>query len=234
MAVAIVLAAGNGKRMNSDTAKQFLKIRDKDILYYSLRAFNKHSGISRIILVTREEDIEYCQNNIIDEYRLKKVGRIIPGGKERYDSVYRGLVTLKREGLGDNDIVLIHDGVRPFVTHDMISNCIKAARKYDACTVAVPAKDTIKLVNDEMMGIATPKRENVYQVQTPQAFKFSKLFEAYEEMKAAPDHNITDDTMLIDQYKGIMSKIVPGEYTNIKITTPEDLAIAEIFAEKIF
>ncbi len=233
MAVAIVLAAGSGKRMNSHIAKQFIKIRDKEVLYYSLYTLNNNENISTIVLVARDEDIKYCQKNIVDEYNLHKVGKIISGGKERYDSVYNGLAALKGSTDKD-DIVLIHDGARPFLQDEMINTSIRGALEYGACTVAVPVKDTIKLVDDKMLGIETPDRKSLYQIQTPQSFRLSLLSDAYEEMKKCPNHNITDDTMLMEQYRGIKSKIVPGEYTNIKITTPEDIEIAELFAGKIF
>lgn len=231
MAVAIVLAAGSGKRMNSDTAKQFLKIRDKEVLYYSLYTFQHNPHISEIILVTREEDIEYCQKNIVDEYGFTKVGKIISGGKERYDSVYKGLCCVNSDR---EDIVMIHDGARPFVSDDMINESLDAVKEYGACTVAVPVKDTIKIVDENLFGIETPNRNNLYQIQTPQTFDYKLLVSAYEEMKKDENHNITDDTMLVELYKGVKSKMVSGAYENLKITTPEDLKIAEIFAGKFF
>lgn len=229
MTVAIVLAAGSGKRMNSDVAKQFLKINGKEVLYYSLLAFENNKNIDEIVLVTKEEDIDYCRNNIVEEYGFKKVGKIISGGKERYDSVYCGLCAIY-----DVDVVLIHDGARPFVTSNMIDDAVWAAKEYGACTVAVPVKDTIKIVDDNLFGVETPDRKKLYQIQTPQAFDYSLIMSAYEGMKQCPNYNITDDTMLVEQYKGVRSKMIEGSYNNLKITTPEDLEIAEKIASKIF
>ncbi len=132
--------------------------------------------------------------------------------------------------------MLIHDGARPFVTAEMISASIACARECGACTVGVPAKDTIKIVDTDHYGVETPERKFVYQIQTPQTFQVPLLRRAYETMyeakKNGDTHNITDDTMLVEQYAGVRCKVVEGAYENIKITTPEDLAIAEIFVEK--
>lgn len=238
MAVAIVLAAGSGKRMNSNVAKQFLKIQDKEVLYYSLRTFQENAHISDIILVTREEDIEYCRNSIVNEYNFDKVCNIIPGGQERYNSVYNGLLLVKDLPQDRGSIVMIHDGARPFVSHKMINDSILAIEDGGkACTVAVPAKDTIKRVervDGKIFGIETPDRNSLYQIQTPQTFQFDLLFSSYEKMLEGTNHNITDDTMLVELYGGVSSEIVLGAYENIKITTPEDLEIGEIFAQKSF
>lgn len=253
MAIAIVLAAGSGSRMNSDVAKQYMMLCGKEVLFYSLQTFQNYADIKNIILVTREEEISYCKENIVARYGFDKVGTICAGGKERYESVYNGLVSSEA---AEDDIVLIHDAARPFVTAQMIDDSICAAREYGACTVGMPVKDTIKIVDENNFGIDTPERSRVYQVQTPQTFQYGLLMSAYENMlsqknhmsndekmsnkidnkKQADDKNykITDDTMLVEQYRGVRSKIVPGAYENIKITTPEDMEIASKFAEKFF
>jgi len=234
MALAIVLAAGKGSRMKSEVAKQYIELKGKEVLYYSLKRFQDNDNIDAIILVTRDEDIEYCQNEIVNKYGFTKVIKICTGGKERYNSVYEGLKNIK-EIIGYNkDIVMIHDGARPFVTDDMINDSIKAAMEFGACTVAMPVKDTIKIVDENKFGLETPDRRFLYQVQTPQTFKFDVLFEAYNEMLKEENYNITDDTMLVEQYKGVRSKMVEGAYENIKITTPDDIEIAEKLIEKIF
>lgn len=234
MALAIVLAAGKGSRMKSEVAKQYIELKGKEVLYYSLKRFQDNDNIDAIILVTRDEDIEYCQNEIVNKYGFTKVIKICTGGKERYNSVYEGLKNIK-EIIGYNkDIVMIHDGARPFVTDDMINDSIKAAMEFGACTVAMPVKDTIKIVDENKFGLETPDRRFLYQVQTPQTFKFDVLFEAYNEMLKEENYNITDDTMLVEQYKGVRSKMVEGAYENIKITTPDDIEIAEKLVEKIF
>lgn len=217
---AIVLAAGQGRRMNSTVQKQFLLLQDKPVLYYSLRCF-QDSGIDRIVLVTGKNEIEYCRSEIVERYSLDKVTDIIAGGRERYDSVEQGLNCIE-EG-----IVLIHDGARPFVTGDMLQRSIETARKCGACTVGMPVKDTIKVVDGEHYGIATPDRSTLWQIQTPQTFQVSLIKEAYTRMRQSESGNITDDTMLVEQYCGIKVKVIEGSYQNIKLTTPEDMVLAE-------
>lgn len=233
MVTAIVLAAGVGSRMKSERAKQFLEVAGHEVLYYSLRTFDEHPEVDAIVLVTKEEFAEHCRKELVERYRFAKVQNICIGGKERYDSVYQGLSVIETE---ENDIVLIHDGARPFVTAGMISASIACARECGACTVGVPAKDTIKIVDEDRYGTETPERKFVYQIQTPQTFQVPLLRRAYEMMYEAKrngdNRNITDDTMLVEQYTGTRCKVVEGAYENIKITTPEDMAIAEIFVEK--
>lgn len=246
MVTAIVLAAGVGSRMKSEKAKQFLEVAGHEVLYYSLRAFHNHPEVDAIVLVTKEEFMEHCSEELVKRCHLTKVREICAGGKERYDSVYQGLMAIakqseawkkekKEEKADDADIVLIHDGARPFVTQDMISASIACARTCGACTVGVPAKDTIKIVDAEHYGIETPERNYVYQIQTPQTFQIPLLRRAYEAMYEAKRngdiYNITDDTMLVEQYAGVRCKVVEGAYENIKITTPEDMAIAEILVK---
>lgn len=248
MVTAIVLAAGVGSRMQTEVAKQFLKIDGYEVLYYSLQVFQKHSMVDEIILVTKPEFMDYCQKEIVDRYGITKVSRICAGGKERYDSVYCGLRTLteaacdtKRSNDSDKtaNLVMIHDGARPFVTEDMITRSILCAQEYGACTVGVPAKDTIKVVDENRFGVETPERRKIFQIQTPQTFQLELLEASYKKMFSDMDagtctHKITDDTMLVEQYSGVRCKVVDGAYENIKITTPEDLDIATIFARKIF
>ncbi len=235
MISAIVLAAGSGKRMNTETAKQFLKIYDKEVLYYSLKTFDDCDKIDQIVLVTKEEDVEYCKKEIVEKYNISKVVNIIPGGRERYDSVYAGLKLLA-DGKNDacEDLVMIHDGARPFVTGTMIYDSIEVAKLYGACSVGVPVKDTIKIVDEKGFSLETPDRNYLYQVQTPQTFKLDLILSAYKKFKNDDNHNITDDTMLVEQYTGVKSKIIFGAYENIKITTPDDMEIAEKIVEKIF
>ncbi len=230
MAVAIILAAGSGSRMQSDVAKQYIKLNNREIVAYAIETFNEHPDIDSIVLVSREHELDYCANRIVKQYGFDKVRHVCAGGAERYLSVYNGLKAL--DGLADEEIVIIHDGARPFVTAKMITDVVEAAKVYGACTTAMPVKDTIKIVDENAFGIETPERNFVYQIQTPQAFTFGNLIGAYEALfEASSDVNykITDDTMLVEQYKGVRSKMVPGSYENIKITTPEDLKIASIF-----
>lgn len=232
MVIAVVLAAGSGKRMNSEVAKQYIKLFDKEILAYSLETIQQNKNIDSIIIVTREEDIEYCKRDIAEKYNISKVASVIKGGKERYDSVYQALCEIKNKYNGNNHIVMIHDGARPFITDEMIEESIDAANEFGACTVGVPAKDTIKIIDENGFSISTPDREKVYQIQTPQTFKFDILMSAHESFRKDSNRKITDDTMLVEQYNGVSCKVVCGAYENIKVTTPEDLEVAESFAKK--
>ena len=235
MAIAVVLAGGSGSRMKSNIAKQYINLCGREVLSYSLETFQKHEAVTDIIIVVRAGEEEYCREKIVERYNIDKAKYICAGGTNRYDSVQNGLryaVKLAEDNM--NDIVMIHDGARPFVTAEMIDRSIGAAGEYGACTVGVPAKDTIKIVDDKLFGVQTPDRKYLYQIQTPQTFRIGLLKEAYEKMRMDENPNITDDTMLVEQYKGVPSKVVMGDYRNIKITTPEDIEIAEIFAKKIF
>lgn len=223
---AIVLAAGKGSRMQSDIPKQYMDIDGKPVLYYSLKAFEE-SSVDDIILVTSEDDVSYCKCEIVEKYHIDKVKGIVAGGSERYWSVKNGLYSANGA-----DYVLIHDAARPCLTRKMIENSIEWVQKTGACTVGVPVKDTIKLVNADCFGIETPPRDLLWQVQTPQSFSYSNIMEAYRCMEQSNDTDITDDTMIMERYLGVKTKMIFGDYCNIKITTPEDLSIAEIFLKK--
>lgn len=216
----IVLAAGQGRRMNSKVQKQFMLLQDKPVLYYSLKCFQE-SNVMRIILVTGEKEIEYCKKEIVEKYQFDKVTDVIAGGTERYDSVEQGLNCIT------DGIVLIHDGARPFVNLEMIQQSIEAAREYGACTVGMPVKDTIKVVNENGIGIDTPDRSTLWQIQTPQTFQVPLIKEAYARMRKTKMGNITDDTMLVEYYCNTKVKVIKGDYRNLKITTPEDMILAE-------
>ena len=236
MAIAIVLAGGSGSRMNSDVAKQYMLLKGKEILYYSLKVFQDSDKISHIILVARPEDIDYCKTDIVEKYGFTKVKEICAGGKERYNSVYNGLCVVEEISKDINtEVVLVHDGARPFVTKGMIAQSVGAMISGSACTVGVPVKDTIKVVcelDGEIFGKETPDRKTLYQIQTPQTFRYKLLRMGYEKMLQDTTHNITDDTMVVEQYMGQGCKVIMGSYENLKITTPEDLEIAEKIVEK--
>ncbi len=217
---AIVLAAGKGSRMNCDTKKQFMEIKGKPIVWYSLFAFEQ-SSVDQIILVTGKEDIEFCRKNIVEKYGFKKVTSIVAGGRERYESVYNGIQEVK------GDIVLIHDGARPMIDKEIILRCIKGAEKYKACVAGVPAKDTIKITGTDNSIESTPNRNHVWITQTPQAFAYKLIKTAYDNMKKSEMKNITDDAMVVEQFSEQKIYFVEGSYRNIKITTPEDIVIAE-------
>lgn len=223
---AIILAAGKGSRMNSEVPKQFLNLCGKPVLYYSLMAFEK-SSVQDIILVTGKTDIEYCEQNIIHKYHFCKVKGIVEGGTERYWSVKNGLEAAKGA-----DYVLIHDAARPCLTQAIIENSISEVQKTGACTVGVPVKDTIKVVDGNGFGVETPRRNSLWQIQTPQSFCYVDIVEAYKKMERSCDIDITDDTMIIERYLDKKTKVIAGDYTNIKITTKEDLLISENFLKK--
>ena len=223
---AIVLAAGKGSRMQSEIPKQYLLIEEKPVLYYSLRSFEE-STVDNIVLVVSEDDVSYCIEDIVKKYHFTKVKNVVAGGSERYWSVRNGLVAAK-----NSDYVLIHDAARPCITVDMIERSIEAVKETGTCTVGVPVKDTIKLVDDDTYGVDTPPRKYLWQVQTPQSFLYQDIMAAYRLMEQSNDTDITDDTMIMERFMGKRTKLILGDYCNIKITTPEDLWIAEIFLKK--
>ena len=222
---AIVLAAGSGKRMNSKVHKQYLIIQDRPVLYYSLKEF-QDSAVDEIVLVVGKGEEEFCRREIVDKYGISKVKAIVEGGKERYHSVFEGL-----KQTSDADYVLIHDGARPFVNQDIIRRCMQEVQKYQACVVGMPVKDTIKIADEGGYAKQTPDRKNVWMIQTPQTFSYALIYEAYEEMLKTEDTAITDDAMVLERIKGKKSKLIEGSYRNIKITTPEDLLIANVYLQ---
>ena len=224
---AIVLAAGQGKRMNSRIQKQFLEIDHRPVLYYSLECFQKSPLIQDIILVTGEEMISYCKKVIVERYNFTIVTKVIAGGKERYDSVYQGLLACE-----DCDYVFIHDGARPFVTEAMLERGVFGVQETGACAIGMPSKDTIKISDKEGFVQSTPDRSRVWSVQTPQIFAYSLIRSAHESLRRKDMTGVTDDAMVVEQESGVRIRLVEGSYQNIKITTPEDLDIAETFLKK--
>lgn len=228
---AIVLSAGSGNRMKSSVPKQYMDLLGKPVLYYSLFAFQT-SDVDEIILVTGAKDIEYCRKQIVDKYSLTKVKHIVPGGDERYKSVYEGLKAAKGA-----DYILIHDGARPMLDKDIITRSMISVKKDRACVVAVPVKDTIKIVDEDNYAVSTPDRSTLWQVQTPQSFDYgilsaayNKIYEDIESGKNVP--MITDDAMIIEYATDVKVRIIDGTYKNIKVTTPEDMGVAEFFLKK--
>ena len=217
---AIILAAGQGKRMKSKIQKQYLLLKEKPVLYYSIRAFEQ-SSVDTIVLVTGKEEMLYCKEEIIKRYNFQKIVYITEGGRERCHSVYKGLQALPK----DIEYVLIHDGARPFVTKQMIEDTITAVKEYKACVVGMPVKDTIKITNTDQFSIQTPERQYVWAVQTPQAFSFELVWKAYS-MLMEKEIPVTDDAMVVETFLHYPVKLIEGSYKNIKITTPEDLIIA--------
>ncbi len=223
---AIVLAAGKGSRMQSEMPKQYLPLLGKPILFYSLQAFEQ-SIVDEIILVTGKEEQEYCKKEIVEKYGFQKVVHIVEGGAERYHSVYQGLLVVK-----DADYVLIHDGARPLITIDIIYNAIQEVKKTGACVVGMPVKDTIQIVTEEQMIKSTPIRKNTWLAQTPQCFEYSLVYSSYQQAIEQKDTNITDDAMVVMRYSDREVSMIEGSYENMKVTTPEDILLAELFLGK--
>lgn len=223
--VAVVLAAGNGSRMHSTVKKQYMNIHGKPVVYYSILAFEK-AGMDEIVLVTDVSEIDWCRREIVEKYHLKKVKKIVGGGKERYDSVYAALQVIE-----DADYILIHDGARPCVDSEVIHRTLEAAQQTGASVAAVPVKDTIKIVNTDGIAINTPDRNMLWAIQTPQTFQAKVIKEAYETMqcKKTQELKITDDAMVVENFSSAQVKIAMGNYRNIKITTPEDIPTAEAY-----
>lgn len=217
---AIIVAAGKGSRMKTAESKQYLEIGGKPILVHSLERFESMNEIDEIVLVTGEQDVERCRG-YIKAYGLTKVSAVVAGGSERQYSVHRGLQALSSE----TEWVLVHDAVRPFVRPEQIRACRREAMLKNAAVLAVPVKDTIKVVQGDGAIQSTPDRRSLWAIQTPQAFRLSLLLEAYKQAEADGFLG-TDDSMLVEKY-GTTVYVVEGDYTNVKITTPEDLQLAE-------
>lgn len=223
---AIILAAGQGKRMNSDVQKQYMLLKDKPVLYYSLKAFEE-SKVDSVILVVGEQEVNDVREQLVRRYQFHKIQAVISGGAERYLSVYCALQQLK-----DTNYVLIHDGARPLVTVELINQVTEEVKLYQACIVGVPSKDTVKLVNHDKIVIATPERNNVWLIQTPQAFSYSLIKQAYDSLMETGEYNVTDDAMVLERSNSTPIHIIQGSYDNIKITTAGDIIVAEALLTK--
>ena len=225
---AIILAAGQGKRMGGQVRKQFMELQGKPLLYYSLHCFQESGLIDEILLVTGKDQIEYCIKNVVERYGFSKVVKIVAGGEQRYDSVYEGL-----KACGDSEYVFIHDGARPFVTEEILQRGYEAARKYGTGIAGVLSKDTVKIVDGKKNVSETPLRDRVWIVQTPQIFEYNLVRCAYDRLQLFDKTGITDDAMVVEEMGNHTVHMVPGDYTNIKITTPDDLDVAAQFMQKI-
>lgn len=220
--VAIVLSGGSGKRMRMDIPKQYMEVQGHPLIYYTLRAFEE-SSVDAVVLVTGKGDEEFCRKNIVEKYGLKKVKHIVAGGKERYDSVYCGLKVVE-----NCDYILVHDGARACVSKKVIEDGIRNVKEYGSAVAAVPVKDTIKQADGEGYVENTPDRSTLWQIQTPQAFGFAMLREAYDKMYAVDaTAGITDDSMVMERFGNCRVRLYMSDYNNVKITTPEDILIVE-------
>ncbi len=221
---AIIAAAGRGKRIGAGSSKVFLTLLNKPMLYYTIKAFQDCNAVDSIILVTQKEDIEKI-NNIKNSNNFQKIKNIVIGGIERQDSVYNGLMAIKNAGnVNENDIILVHNGSNPLVKEKEIIECIENAKQYGAAVAGFPVKDTLKEAKENII-IRTIDRADLWQMQTPQAIKYGLLMKAFENAKNK-NLKFTDDVALVEAL-GQKVKIIRCSNENIKITTPEDLAIAE-------
>ena len=245
---AIIVAAGTGKRMNSTVKKQYMELSSHPVLVFTLRAFEE-SGVDETVIITGRDEIDYVKTEIVERNGFKKVVAVLPGGKERCDSVYEGVKYVHGAcAPGTDAYVLIHDGVRPLVTPKMIDTCIKSVIECGACVPGVPEKDTVKEINENNEIVRTLDRKKIYRIQTPQCFELGLIFSAFEsfykeginaengsqtgimqEQRETASSAVTDDAMLVEKYTGHKVKIIDGDYKNIKITTPEDMEMAEFY-----
>lgn len=227
---AIVLAAGNGRRMGGGIAKQYQPLCGRPVICYTLSAFEQ-SAVDEVVLVVAENMTEYARTEIVERYGFHKVKNVVAGGVKRCDSVYAGMSSIRA---AKDAVVLVHDGARPFATPKLIGGMIEAAKKHGCAVPAVRVKDTIKQVRCGFVA-GTPKRSELYAVQTPQAFHYSVLWEAFEKyhclhaQESGQLPEITDDAMLVECMLGKKIAAVEGDYRNIKLTTPEDMILARAF-----
>jgi 2-C-methyl-D-erythritol 4-phosphate cytidylyltransferase len=219
MVSAVIVAAGKGIRMNDTVLKQYMPLAGRPVLSHTLAVFDGCNLISKIFLVVPPKDFDYCRNNIFP--MLKKKINLVAGGKERQDSVYNGLIAVGE----NNGIVIIHDGVRPLVNKEMIESCVREAIKHGACIIGVPVQETLKRISRSGDIEKTIERNNIWLAQTPQAFQYEILRKAHENARLK-GHAGTDDAFLVEQM-GTPVKIIKGNKNNIKITTREDLRLAE-------
>ncbi len=246
----MVLAGGSGSRMKSGEAKQYMPLAGKPILWYSLEALERSQIIDDCILVAgggsrgdgRDAE-EYVRREILERYGFTKVRAIVPGGSERCWSVANALEAygkMQKDGpeAGDNGYIFIHDSARPFLTEEILERTYEGVRRFHACVAAMPSKDTVKLADEQGFAASTPDRNLVWTIQTPQVFDAALIMEAYARLReqyrpgqggAAGRPPVTDDAGVVERYTAARVRLVEGSYQNIKITTPEDLAVAEAF-----
>ena len=225
--VAVIPAAGAGVRMGGDRGKQFLDLDGKPLLAITLEKFQVCPAVESIIVVVPSGELDYCQKEIIEQYNLTKVGKVVPGGERRQDSVRLGI---EASG-GDYGLVLIHDGVRPLIPVSLIERVVKAAREYRAVITALPAKETVKKIDKDGRVIKTYDRRQVRLAQTPQVFRYQDIMMAHRLAIQKGLENVTDDALLIEK-SGIPIKIIEGSEDNIKVTTPHDLDLVRFLLRK--
>lgn len=215
--------------MKVSTNKIYLELHGKPVITYAIAAFEA-SEIDEIILMVSPGHEEYVREEIVKKYGYQKVVKIIPGGRERFESVFLGIEAC--EEAGEEHYIFIHDGARPFIQPEKINHCIEEVVACKACVVGMPVKDTIRMVDEDGYSLTTPDRRYVWQMQTPQCFLLSEARNAFRLMMASGDQDITDDVMVLERYGNRRSKMVEGSYDNMKLTTPEDMIIGETILRK--
>jgi 2-C-methyl-D-erythritol 4-phosphate cytidylyltransferase len=225
MNIAVVIpAAGQGRRMNRDINKQFLKLGGRPIIAHTIDIFSTHNKINQIVVVVRKNEMEYCNTEIIQRYKFNKFIKLVAGGETRRESVYAGLMALSPA----IDYVIVHDGARPLLPVDVLDRVIYSFSKYDAIVTGIKLNDTIKSINRDKLVLKTLNRDNLVAIQTPQAFAYKLIKEAHQRVPI--DKNLSDDASLLE-YLGYQVKVIEGSYENIKITTPIDIILGERILE---
>lgn len=219
----LIPAAGEGNRLKSAVKKPYVALAQKPILTHTIQRFEQNTAVDEIFVLVNEADFEMCRATVLAPYAFQKVQPLVAGGATRQQSVHNGVRALP----ADTDFVIVHDGVRPFVTDETIFACLDAAAEWGAAVAAVPVKETIKIANAEDFIVETPPRERLWTVQTPQVFRKSLLEKAHQ-IAEEKQLTATDDAALVE-HLGHPVKLVNGSYANVKITTPEDLRIANVF-----
>ena len=221
MNTGIIVAAGKGIRMNHKGPKQYLPVMGLPIIGHTLRAFDRCKIIDDILLVVPKQDFDYCRKHILTAAGAKKRLELVAGGAERQDSVYNGLLAIR----DPDGMAVIHDGVRPFVNADVLTACVKTAAAKGACILGLPVSDTVKSVNLQGVIEKTLDRNTLWAAQTPQAFQYAIIKEAHDKANSDKVRG-TDDALLVERL-GHPVSIIEGSRFNIKITTPEDLQLAD-------
>ncbi len=239
---AVILAAGSGSRMKSNTAKQFMEFGGRPLICYALLAVENSDIIDDCILVTGTDDIAWAKEEIVRKYCFKKVDAVIAGGAERYVSVANAMRFIASDKMmvpNRDGYVFIHDGARPFLSEKILRDTYETVQKYGACVSAVRSKDTVKIADGEGFVKETPDRNLVWNMHTPQAFETKLIIGAYAALEEnleklqQKDVRITDDAMVVEYFTDSRVKLVEGSYENMKLTTPEDLAVAERILGKL-
>jgi 2-C-methyl-D-erythritol 4-phosphate cytidylyltransferase len=224
--VAVIPSAGKGERMKKGVSKPYLLLAEKPILAHTLSPFEESPFVDEVIVTVSPGEVEYCRREVIEAFHLSKVHQVLAGGKERQDSIWEGLKRVP----SDCEIVIVHDGARPLVTRRLIESSIEAVQRYGAVVTALPLKDTVKTVSREREIVETPVRHTLMAIQTPQVFRFEVIWKAYEKAYRDGFYG-TDDSSLVERI-GIKVRVIPGTYENLKITTPEDLLLAEVLLKR--